>query len=258
MKRLILPVVVSLLFPVAGFAFEVGVKAAYWIPEFSGSFRLDGGGVQGTRLDFKDDLAVNDENFAFGEAWLWVGRHHLTLSGMEVDYSGDETLAKEIVFGGTTFVANGAVESRLEYTMLDLAYQFDLLDLENVLAGFSVGPIVQVKYLDGEVKMSGEGQINGATGQVKESESFQFPIPLLGLGAHVGILADFLEVRARIVGLTYQGDWLYEAQGEVTFSPFPFIEIVGGYRRFDIDVDRDDVLLDYTQTGPYAGVSVKI
>lgn len=237
-------------------AFQVGAKAAYWMPRFSGEFRLDSGGVRGTTVDAKDHLGIDDENFFFGEAWLWVGRHHLSLAGARVDYSGDKVLSEEIVFGGRTFAAAGRAESSLEYTMLDLAYQYDLIDLENVLAGFSLGPILQLKYLDGEVRMSGEGSVNGVGGRVAASQTFQFPIPLVGVGGHLGLLANWLEVRARAVGIAYQGDALWEVQAEAALTPFPFLEVVGGYRHFVIDVDRDDVLLDYTQSGPYVGLGL--
>lgn len=242
--------------PSSSLAFEVGAKAAYWVPRFDGEFRLDGSGLRGTTLDASDHLGIDDENFFFGEAWLWVGRHHLTLAGMRVDYSGSEVLSEEIVFGGKRFSANGRADTSLEYTMLDLAYQYDLLDLENVLAGFSLGPILQVKYLDGELRMSGEGSVNGAGGRVSVAESFQLPIPLVGLGAHVGLVGGWLEARGRAVGIAYQGDALWEVQAEAALTPFPFLEVVGGYRHFVIDVDRDDVLLDYTQSGPYVGAAV--
>ena len=78
---------------------------------------------------------------------------------------------------------------------------------------------------------------------------------MVGLGAHVGILAGWLELRLRGVGMAYQGDSILDLQGEAALTPFPFLEIVGGYRHFSIDVDRDDVLLDYTQTGPYVGAA---
>jgi len=226
------------------------------MPQFSGEFRLDSDGIEGTTVNLEDDLGVEDEQFFFGEVWIWAGDHHLTLSGMKVDYSGEETLSEEIVFGGETFVVGGRAESSLEYTMLDLAYQYDLIDLENPVGGFSLGPILQVKYVDGEVKMSGDGDVNGVTGHVEESQDFRFPLPMVGLGAHIGVLADWLELRARGVGMAYQGDSILDLQGEAVLTPFPFLEIVGGYRYFAINVDRDDVLLDYRQSGPYFGAGV--
>lgn len=257
--RLLPLLLVLLLAPNLASAWEIGAKAAYWIPQFSGDFRLDSGDLEGTPVNLRDDLGVDDENFFFGEAWIWLGDHHLTLSGMRVDYSGDNRIDRDIRLGDTVFTVNGRLESSLEYTMLDLAYQYDLIDLENVLAGFSLGPILQVKYLDGEVRFKGTGSVNGgAEASREESETFQIPIPLVGLGSHVGLLGDWLELRARAVGIGYRGNFLLEAQGELSYNPFPFLELVGGYRHFRIDVDEQDVLLDYTQTGPYVGLGLKL
>lgn len=247
MKRWILAVTgCGLLWAGAAGAFEVGARVAYWIPQLSGEVRLDDG-VKGDTVDFTDDLGVDDENFFFGDAWLWIGDHHLILSATRVDYSGTKTLSSPITFGDKPF--SGRTDTSLEYTQLDLAYRYDLIDLENILAGFSLGPQVQVKYLDGEVRMEAAGQ--------EESQSFQIPIPMVGLGGHLGILADLLEVRAHAVGMAYRGNRIVEASGEVSYNPLPFIELVAGYRYFQIDVETDDLTLDYAQTGPYVGVGAK-
>jgi len=255
-STLLLALTLALSAPSAALALELGAKAAYWMPEFTGEFRLDADGIPGTLVNVEDDLGIKEENFFFGEVWLWAGDHHLTLSGVKVDYSGERTLTEAIVFGGQTFVAAGRAESSLEYMMLDLSYQYDLIDVENPVGGFSLGPILQVKYLDGDLKMSGDGSVGGVAGHVEESQEFQIPLPMVGLGAHVGILADWLELRLRGVGMAYQGDMILDLQGEAALTPFPFLEIVGGYRHFAIDVDRDDVLLNYTQSGPYVGAGL--
>ncbi|MDF1556250.1 MAG: hypothetical protein P1P84_24495, partial [Deferrisomatales bacterium] len=220
-KALLLILTLGLAAPVAAPALELGAKIAYWMPQFTGQFRLDAGGVPGTLVDAGDDLGIDEENSFFGEAWLWVGDHHLTLSGVKVDYSGEQSLNQEIVFGGQTFVIGGRAASSIEYVMLDLAYQYDIIDLENPLGGFSLGPILQVKYLDGDVKMSGDGEVSGITGHIDESEEFRFPLPMVGLGAHVGVLADWLELRLRGVGMAYQGDSILDLQGEAALTPFP-------------------------------------
>lgn len=243
--RLLSLVLPLLLLPSAALALEAGARAAYWIADLSGEVRLDDG-LPGTTVDLENDLGVDDENFFLGEAWLKVGSHRLSLGGFKADYSG--TGSKTVVFGGKTFT--GTTVTSLEYVGLDLAYQYDLLDVENILAGFSLGPVVQVKYLDGEVKLAAAG--------LQESQSFQLPIPLVGLGLHVGLVADLLEARARGVGMAYSGNSIVELQGEISVNPVPFFEVVAGYRYFSLDVDEADLLLDYTQTGPYVGLALKL
>ncbi len=227
-------------------AFELGARVAYWYPSLSGDVRLDDG-TPGDRVSWTDDLGVDDEGIFFGDAWVGLGDHLLILSAYRVEYAGTKNLGS-VTFGGKTF--QGRTDASLEYTSIDLAYRYALIDLENILAGFSVGPMLQVKYLDGEARLEGGGK--------KASQSFQVPLPLVGVGIHVGILADILELRVRGAGMGFRGNVIWEALGEVSFNPLPFIEIVAGYRHFSLDVDEDELLLDYTQSGPYAGVGVKL
>ncbi|MFU8856946.1 MAG: hypothetical protein ACNA8S_08030 [Deferrisomatales bacterium] len=259
MRRAATIITLSLLLAAPGAAaaaVELGLKGAYWVPEFSGQFRLDRSGTRGTVVDAEDDAGIDDENFFFGEAWLRAGRHRLSLAAMRVEYSGARVLSREITFGARTFVADGRAESSLEYNALDLAYQYDLILLKGGLAGLSLGPILQLTYLDGDLAMSGEGSVNGTTGRAEASKAFQIPLPLIGAGARLGLLTGWLEARARAVGIAYRGDAVWDFQAEAALTLFPFLEIVGGYRRFVIDVDRDGVLLHYTQSGPYLGAAL--
>jgi uncharacterized protein YuzE len=49
---------------------------------------------------------------------------------------------------------------------------------------------------------------------------------------------------------------MYELVGDISWTPFPFIGIHGGYKTFVIDVDEEDVLLDYDMSGPYAAITI--
>jgi len=225
-------------------ALEVGARAAYWLPKLSGELRLDAAS-KGDTITMTDDLGFDDENFFMGDAWLWIGDSHITVSGTQIKYTGSKNLGN-IDFGDKTFAVD--TDSKLEYTMLDLSYQYDLFDFENCLAGFSFGPAIHARYFDGEVSLSDNTQ--------EESKSFQIVLPMVGVGAHVGVLADILELRARLSVLPVKENYILDVQGEISYNPLPFINISGGYRSFSINVDEDDLLLDYTQSGPYAGVGI--
>jgi hypothetical protein len=132
--------------------------------------------------------------------------------------------------------------------MIDAEYQYDIIDLENILAGFSIGVIGKVKWVDGEV------EIKSAIETAKET--FTAPIPMVGAGVHVGLIADLLEARVKATGIGYSGNTLYDVMGDISFTPFPLVDIHGGYRIIHLDVDVDDVELKYDMSGPYAAVTV--
>jgi len=241
-----------LLLPVSSFGFEVGARGYYWFPSLDGTVKVDEDSIPGTTIDFDKDLGIDDEDYPCVEAFVGLGKHHLSLAYTDIDYSGRKRLTREIKFAGETYAFNALVDSSIEYTMIDLHYQYDLLDLENILAGFSLGGVFQIKYLEGDVSLK---TTTGPT-TIDEKEDFTLPIPMLGLNLHVGILADVLEARIRGTAIGYSGNTIYEVMGDISWTPFPFMDIHGGYKTFVIDIDEDDVVFDYDMSGPYVALTV--
>jgi outer membrane protein len=237
-----------LLIPASSSAFEVGARGYYWFPSLDGNVKVDGAGIIGTSIDFDKDLGIDDESYPTIEAFIGADKHHFSLAYTSIDYSGTKTLTKTIVFNGKTYSTSALVSSSIEYRQIDFAYQYDFLNLENILAGFSLGGVFQVKYLDGKVNLKTTG--------IDEKEEFTLPIPMIGLNLHIGLLADILEARIRGTAIGYSGNMIYEIAGDVSYTPFPFIDIHGGYKTFVIDIDEDDVVFDYDLTGPYIALTV--
>jgi outer membrane protein len=230
-------------------AFVIGARGLYWFPSMSGDVKVDNNGVAGTKLNLKDDLGVDNDSFPVVEVFGGVGKHSVSLAYTPIDYSGSKTLAAAINFNGKNYAANTNVHTDLELKMLDFQYKYKFLDLDNILAGFSLSAIGQVKYIDGYAKISDPAANSSAEYTIKA------PIPMIGLGAHAGILAGLLEARATMTGAYYSGSHLYEALAELSFTPFPFLDINAGYKIMDIKVDHNDVYLASTFSGPYVGVT---
>lgn len=238
----------ALLLPVSSLAFEIGARGYYWFPSLDGTVKVDEAGIIGTTLDFENDLGIEDENYPSVEVFVGGGNHHLSLTHTNIEYSGRKTLTREIIYRGKTYAVSDLVTSSIEYQMLDLHYQYDLLDLENILSGFSLGGVLQVKYLDGNVSLKATG--------IDEKEDFTIPIPMVGLNLHIGILADILEARVRGTAIGYSGNTIYELMADISWTPFPFMGIHGGYKSFIIDIDEDDMVFDYDMSGPYVALTL--
>jgi len=180
---------VVLLLPASSSAFEIGARGYYWFPSLDGNVKVDEASIIGTTIDFEKDLGIEDENYPACEVFLGGGRHHFSLTYTDIDYSGRKTLTRDITFNEEIYSISDLVTSFIEYKMMDFLYQYDFLNLENVLAGFSLGAVLQVKYLDGKVGLKTTG--------IDEKEDFTLPIPMIGLNLHIGMLADVLEARLR-------------------------------------------------------------
>ena len=228
----------------AGSGFEVGARGAYWFPKLTGSAQTNTTGD--TRFDFKDTLGVKDENIPFGEAFLRLGSTTIRVGYTQFKFDGDKELTETVVFNGVTYSATDNVISSLDVKMFDGEVQYDFLRPDVGIAGFNIGLLLKVKYVDGKVALRSVTQ--GTT-----MKDFKAPVPMVGVAAGVGVLKDMVRVDARASGIAYSGNHLYDADAYASFAPLPFVRIQGGYRYIDLKIDRDDTLASFKLKGPYIG-----
>jgi hypothetical protein len=229
-------------------ALELGARGYYWFPAFSATQRVDTASTTGTQFDIKNVMGVSNESFWSAEIYGGIGKHHLSAMYTPMKYTSNTNLTTPINFGGTNFTANTGVNYNLDFYMMDVKYLYDIINMENILAGFSVGPMVQVKYVSGSTELKSSGQ------DVKQN--FSAPIPMVGLGAHIGLIANILEARAQVTGMGYSGNFVIEAMADISVTPFPFVDIHGGYKYIGLKVDRNDYYMDATFSGPFVALTV--
>jgi hypothetical protein len=225
--------------------FEVGARGFYWDTSLDATMQTN----NDPEIDLKSDLNIGDEAFGSGEVFLRWGRNHFTLAYTSVSNSG--SAANGVIFNGIPFP--GPVDSDYDYDQIDFIYQYDLIKYNPVIANFNLGILLQVKYVDGFAEVRGDVPIIGFR---VEREDFSAPIPMIGLGAGVGIVNDLVVLEGRVAGLEYSGDRAIDGQALIGVRPFPFLKIFGGYKVFDLEVDEDDFKVDYTIDGPFAGVQL--
>jgi outer membrane protein len=234
-------------------AFEVGARGYYWFPNLKGDIRVDEDNIRGTNLDVENDLGVGNESFPVVEVFAGIGKHHISAMYTQFHYSGTKNIKEPIVFAGQTYPTSSRIESDLKTKMLDIEYQYDLLDLENILAGFSIGVIGKVRYIDGEAELKSPTLGSSYT----QKETFQAPIPMVGVGAHIGLIAKLLEARLKATGMGYSGSVFYDVLADISVTPFPFLDIHGGYRYMKLKLDDvGDVYTDLEFAGPYVALTV--
>ena len=231
----------------AASGFEVGARGAYWFPELTGSAQTNATGD--TRFDFKDTLGVGDENVPFGEAFLRLGNTTFRVGYTQLTFDGEKRLTQTVVFNGTTYSATENVISSLDMKMLDAEVQYDFLRPDVGVAGFNLGLLLKVKYVDGKVELRSASQ--GTT-----SKDFKAPIPMVGAAAGAGFLKDMIRVDARAAGIAYSGNHLVDVDAYASFVPLPFVRIQGGYRYIDLKIDEDGTLATFKLKGPYVGAQL--
>ncbi len=243
----------TLFYQASAYAVEFGVRANYWFPAFQSTLRVDKEAVLGSEINAKDDLGVKSDNIPFVEAYLGAGNHELTFMYAYINCAGEKNIEKDIIFDGDVFHVAANVQSRLKANVFDLEYQYKALNFKNILAGLSLGLLLRVKYIDGEAKLFSETA--GSNYDIKEN--LRLPIPMLGAAAKIGILANILEARIKGAGMIYSGNYIYDVMADIAITPFPFIDIHGGYRMMSLKIDGvSDIYASMTFAGPYVGVKV--
>jgi len=220
---------------------EVGARGYYWFSGIDGGAQTD---LDPVKLDFKNDLGIKDEDIGSGELFLRWGRNHFIVDYSTISFHG--TTTKALTFSGQTFNVNA--EGTLDYDQIDGIYQFDFIKFNPVIAGFRLGVMIQVKYVDGFV------EVKEAT--ITKKETFQLPIPMIGLASSLSVLKNMVVIEARVAGIAYSGNRAVDGQLLAGFKPFPFFEIFGGYKIFDVKVDETSLNVDYTIDGPVAGIQL--
>ena len=88
-------------------------------------------------------------------------------------------------------------------------------------------------------------------------KNIQVPIPMIGVGVNIGLLANILEARAKITGMGYSDSFFYDGLADISFTPFPFLNIHGGYRAMSLKIDNvSDIYAKMDFYGPYVGLAI--
>jgi len=234
------------------FALEAGVRGMYWGSTISGDIQTVTNGVPGTDLDVESDLGMDDENVFSGEAFLKVGNFTFRVAYTPLKYTGSAVLSTPIVFDGITFPAGTPVSSKLETKMVDGDVQWDFINPDLGVASMNLGVFLRLKYVDGSAEISS----NNPVLSVSATQDFRLPIPEVGVAAGIGFLKNIVRADARVSGMAYGGNHIYEGDAFLSVIPFPFLRLQGGYRLIDLKADEDDFRGTLKIKGPYAGIQV--
>ncbi len=239
-------------FAPSAFALEAGVRGMYWGSTISGNVQTVFSGVPETELDVKSDLGMKDEGVFNGEVFLKAGSFTFRVAYTPLKFTGSAVLSKSIDFDGNTFPLGTPVSSKLETKMVDGDVQWDLLSPDLGVASMNLGVFLRLKYVDGSVEISS----NDPLLPLSASQDFRLPIPEVGAAAGFGLLKNFVRADARVSGMAYSGNHLYEGDAFLSVIPFPFLRLQGGYRFIDLKADESDMKATLKIKGPYAGIQV--
>ncbi len=229
----------------------IGAEAAPWFQGFDGKVAIDDNSTQGTLIDLKNTLGVdNRDTTPMGRVWLRFGKSRLIFDYSDSSRSGSEVLSQSVTFNGTTYGGGETLKTDFGLKLLQAQYRFSLIDLKVVEFGLGVGVSAAKLNLDLDGSASGRTTFDKTV-----------PLPTVNAGLVVKFIPGF-HVRAEINGLplTVSGKRLDVLDGRVQLESY-FLHvfgIFGGYRVYRFSVDANDYgHAESTFKGPYVGLGVK-
>lgn len=254
-KKILLVFVFCLISVSLCFAQVFELEGRYWMANLEGKAKVTGnisvGGVnidRGTEVDFKDDLGLDDENFA--EVRLTAGLGPLgsiRACYMPISYSGTKRIEQTIEYYGYSYTTgyDVATEFDAQYVRFGWYSQFSLLDK------VKVGPIIDIKAIMSETKLDSSQQ------SLSPSYGLDGVFPTIGLIAEVNPM-DNLSFTAEASGIAASGyGHFVDAEVGAKYSPLSHVYLKAGWRLFEIEMEDDDDYLNLTISGPFVGATIE-
>jgi len=227
----------------------VEFEGRYWFPDFSLESRITDNGV-GTDVDFSDDLAMKDEDFAGGRFRWFTGEHSwIRLEYIPFDWEGDNRLNRTIRFNGKVYTFGTPVISDLEMDYGRLGWAWQFIDIGDGV--FKAGPLLEAKAFRVKAKLK------APTLAIDDSWDTAFVLPTSGLVIDINPV-DAINIYGEASGVNAgKHGYMFDAEAGIRIIPFKNCTVTGGYRAFRLKAEDDDDFLDMRVHGPFVGVSIR-
>ena len=175
--------------PAIGEDYHFEVTAAWWKPSLFGSVSSDRLDLIGSRVDLVDDLNFGEARFRNFRFTMRPGlKHKVRFQYTPLEYVASGVLERQVTFAGHVFDAALPVDSKLNWKVWRLGYEWDFLYRPR---GY-MGVVFEVR----KTELSAEVASLALSGSV-EAEA---PLPALGFVTRVYPLPD-LAVNFELTGL---------------------------------------------------------
>lgn len=232
----------------------------FWQGEFSGNFRADDNNLQGTEVDVRKTLDIEEEeNLSALSIWFGtsiLGRVYLDY--WDGTYEGDKILTEDVTYASTTFFTGENVHTKMEWKAITALYLYDItVPVVPGLSDLSLSVGIGLKFIRVHGKLSRPG--------FDESATARAPVPVVGGAATISVTEHFtaqIEASGFHVesweGVATGSLWDVTAALRGHFAP-AFVGV--GYRWFGVRLqdertDIDKVQADLLIEGAFVEVGV--
>jgi hypothetical protein len=225
---------------------SVELEGRYWFSNVNSRIRVESQGV-GTDIDAKTDLGFTNTSFPEVHAALRWGYSRLSFQYTPIEFTGDRTVSRTLVFNGRTYTFGTRVVSDLQVKHLQLGwtYHFQFLD-----GRLKLGPTVEAQgFLI-------SGALNAPAVNVASKEDLSVGLPTVGPSLEITPHRR-LDLYGRATGMSAgsYGHFIGSEAG-VRVRPFRFVQLSAGYRTFNLQVANSPDFAHLHLGGPFIGAGL--
>jgi hypothetical protein len=217
-------------------------------PNLTGTMTKTTRDVEGTAVDFVDDLALEKDRSFQGRGAIQFGPgRKFRGSYTKVDYAGDVAASRSFTFGGNRFLR----DNRIVTTMKGAYYSADLeWDFVRGPGGF-LGGIVGARMLDIDRVL-----VSPADG-ARVADTLRQPQPVIGIIGRG--YAGKMSVEGEFAGLSFgsRGS-VYEFDGSARFHISDRLAFEGGYRKITAKPQDGSDVLEFRMSGWHFGLELSL
>jgi outer membrane protein len=240
--------------PTTSWAWGLEMAGGAWYQKPSGDMSFDAT-TSADDLNIEDDLNYDEKWRAFGrlilDMPLFFPNIYLMYTPMKWDETGSKT--ERFNFGGVEFEADVDFDSKLKLNHFDVGLFWSLPFLNTAsLGSLNIDLGLNLRLMDVEA------EIEQTDFNLKESESYFLPLPMLYAGAQIEPL-ELLAIEFEGRGIGYSSNYYISLIGRLKVKPAFLgpVFVAGGFRYDNIKIDYQDVDIDAEFYGPFAEVGLE-
>jgi len=235
--------------PATGEIYHVEAAAGLWFPNADIVVASERFGIEGTTIDFKTDLGLQNKKLPDLRLVLTPSRRHkFRFEFLPIKYEQTATLRKDVVFNGIRYRLGLPVNSTLNWKAYRIGYEFDFVAVNRGFAGF----VVEAKYTDVDVEL--------ISSLATEFARARAPIPAIG-GIGRFYVVPNISITGEVTGVKipdsiskeYKAHYAdVDIYGTLNFTNN--IGVQGGFRSIDVGYHVDSDTGSFVLRGIYFGV----
>jgi len=223
----------------------VEFEGRYWMPAAKARTQFGSGG---TDINLKEDLGLKDANFPEGRlSYYGRGRSHIHFSYTPIEYAGDVTVSRTLVFSGRPYTASTRVLSEFEIQHLQLSWGYQFINVHN--GAFKLGTILAGNGF----LFRGRLRAPNLVPAVDSEEELKIGLPTVGLALDINphrkinLFGDVSGIKIGKYGYFVSSD------AGVKIQPAKVGFFTVGYRNFNLHAKNEPDFARITLRGVFVG-----